>query len=121
MNRKLTGFRLQVIVVFLFLLFTVPCTLLPAYAHSEIHTVIIKEDGFEPSELTLDNNSTVIFVNQDKVERWPASNIHPSHDIYPEFDPKKPIPPGSSWAFKPKIGNWKYHDHLLPHQRGIII
>ena len=40
----------------------------------------------------------------------------------PEFDPKKPIPPGSSWAFKPKnIGEWKYHDHLLPHQRGILI
>ena len=94
---------------------------LPAYAHSEINTVIMQEDGFEPGEITVDKNSTILFINKDKVDRWPASNIHPTHDIYPEFDPQKPIIPGSSWAFKPKkVGTWKFHDHLLPHQRGTI-
>lgn len=91
-------------------------------AHSAIQTVVMVEDGFEPSEITVDENSTVLFMNKDKVDRWPASNIHPTHDIYPEFDPQKPIPPGSAWAFKPKKeGVWKYHDHLQPHKRGTII
>lgn len=123
MNSKLTGYRVQVTVVgFLLLLFTLNYILPTVLAHSEIHIVIMKEDGFEPAKVNIDENSTILFLNKDKVNRWPASNIHPTHDIYPEFDPAKPIPPGSSWVFKPKkVGEWKYHDHLLPHQRGTII
>ena len=93
----------------------------PVSAHSEIYTVIMQEDGFEPAEITVDENSTILFINKDKVDRWPASNIHPTHGIYPQFDPQKSVTPGSSWVFKPKkVGTWKYHDHLNPHQRGVI-
>ncbi len=110
------------VITILFLLFTFYFLLFtPVSAHSTIQTVEMVEGGFEPQTVTVDENSTLLFLNKDKVDRWPASNIHPTHDIYPEFDPQKPIPPGSSWAFKPKKGNWKYHDHLLPHQRGVLI
>lgn len=79
-------------------------------------------NGFEPQEVTIDNNSTVIFINQDKQQRWPASNVHPTHDLYPEFDPKGPIEQGKDWSFKPKrSGEFKFHDHLFPHFRGILI
>ena len=90
-------------------------------AHSEVAVVEMTVNGFEPQEITIDGNSSVIFVNKDSQPRWPASNIHPTHELYPEFDPKKPIPPGQSWPFKPKkIGMWKYHDHNFPHMRGVI-
>ena len=90
-------------------------------AHSEITVIEIVPSGFVPSETTIDVNSSVIFINKDKEPRWPASNVHPTHNIYPEFDPKKPIAPGESWAFKFKrVGEWKFHDHLLPHMRGAI-
>lgn len=123
MNRKLTGFRLQVIVICsLLLLSTVNCNLFPTLAHSELVIVEMVEGGFEPQNVVVDKNSTVLFINKDKIDRWPASNIHPTHDIYPEFDPQKPIPPGSSWTFKPKkAGEWKFHDHLRPHLRGTLI
>ena len=92
------------------------------YAHTETAVIKMTPNGFEPQELEVDTNSTVIFVNQDKVARWPASNIHPTHGIYPEFDPKQPIEPGKDWTFKPeKAGSWKFHDHLLPHFRGVLI
>jgi len=76
--------------------------------------------GFEPKTVEVDENSTVTFLNQDKIARWPASNLHPTHDLYPGFDPKKGLNPGESWSFKPKVGSWKYHDHENPHIRGVL-
>jgi hypothetical protein len=91
-------------------------------AHSQTQVIEMTPDGFEPESITVDKNSTIIFLNKDNKSRWPASNVHPTHDLYPEFDPKKPIAPGESWPFKPKeVGEWRYHDHLLPHKRGTII
>ena len=90
------------------------------FAHSETRVIEITPSGFNPSEVTIDESSSVIFLNKDSQDRWPASNIHPTHEIYPGFDPKRPIKPSESWSFKPKVGVWKYHDHLLPHQRGAI-
>src|SRR3989344_6780475 len=90
-------------------------------AHSEVRIIEMTSNGFEPQEVTVDENSSIIFFNKDTKSRWPASNTHPTHELYPEFDPRKPIAPGESWAFKPKnIGDWKYHDHLFPHMRGVI-
>lgn len=92
-----------------------------SYAHSQTVVIEMTEEGFSPQSLTLDQNSAVIFINKDLSDRWPASNIHPTHELYPEFDPKKPIKAGESWPFKPKkAGEWKFHDHLLPHMRGKI-
>lgn len=91
------------------------------FAHSEVQIIEMTSNGFEPAEVSVDENSSVIFVNKDTESRWPASNTHPTHELYPEFDPRKPITPGESWAFKPKkAGEWKFHDHLFPHMRGVL-
>lgn len=83
--------------------------------------ITITPEGFEPATVSINKGTTITFVNKDKVARWPASNIHPTHLIYPEFDPKKPIRAGDSWTFKfNKAGTWKYHDHLFPHQGGVV-
>ena len=105
------------LIIFLLLLFLTPAGLVSA--HSSTQVIEMTPAGFVPPEASVDQNTTIIFLNKDSKARWPASNIHPTHDIYPEFDPKRPIEPGNSWAFKPKkAGTWKYHDHLLPHLRG---
>lgn len=91
------------------------------FAHSQTQVIEMIPAGFQPQQVEVDENTTIIFVNKDEKARWPASNTHPTHDIYPEFDPKKPIPAGESWSFKDlKAGEWKYHDHLYPHMRGVI-
>ncbi|HLD26114.1 MAG TPA: cupredoxin domain-containing protein, partial [Candidatus Andersenbacteria bacterium] len=97
--------------------------LLPTSAQAHVSTVVITmtENGFEPREITVDKHTTINFANKDKVDRWPASNVHPTHDLYPQFDPTQPIKPGGFWLFKAdQVGTWKYHDHLLPHMRGTI-
>ncbi len=103
---------------YLFLLFLYPLTILAA---SPDVTVEMTDHGFEPTEITLDISSEVVFKNTDKEAHWPASDIHPTHEIYPEFDPKRPVNPGESWVFKPtRVGTFKFHDHLFPHLRGVM-
>lgn len=92
-----------------------------SFAHSAPVIVKITASGFEPSEITIDSDTTLMFENSDKVNRWPASDIHPTHDIYPDFDPTKAIKPGENWEFRPKrVGTFKFHDHLFPHIKGVL-
>ena len=92
-----------------------------AFAHSEVQVIEMTSNGFEPQEVTVDINQSVIFLNKDSVSRWPASNTHPTHELYPDFDPQSGVASGQSWAFKPtKAGVWKFHDHLFPHFRGVL-
>lgn len=85
-------------------------------------TIIMKDKTYEPQNLEIKKGTKVIFKNESSEPRWPASNIHPTHGIYPEFDPKQPIEPGQEWSFVfDKEGRWKYHDHLVPLIRGEII
>ena len=79
-------------------------------------------NGFEPKELTVVLGDKVLFINNDDADRWPASNSHPVHAIYPQFDPEKHIKPGESWTFTfERVGTWGMHDHLFPHFIGKII
>lgn len=94
----------------------------PINAHSQTIIITMTPEGFVPAETTIDNDTTVIFLNKDTRGRWPASNVHPTHNLYPDFDPKHTISPNDSWSFKPeKIGTWNFHDHLFPHLRGTLI
>jgi len=79
------------------------------------------EEGFVPSELTLLKGEIVYFVTTTNSLFWPASDLHPSHLEYPEFDPMEPIPPGSAWSFTfDSVGKWDFHDHLAPMFTGLI-
>ncbi len=107
-----------IVVFFLFSFLFLPVT----YAHTQVAVVEITEEGFLPDSLTIDQDQTIIFVNKDQIAHWPASDPHPTHTQFSEFDPQMPIESGKSWTFKPKrVGEWKYHDHLNPHQNGKIL
>ena len=88
---------------------------------SDVHSVILTENGFSPKEINIHKGDTVIFTSTTERDFWPASDLHPTHTIYPEFDPREPVPSSKSWTFKfDKVGSWKFHDHLFPSQRGVI-
>lgn len=87
---------------------------LPLQAGSVV--VEMHQDEYTPSEVKIQQGTTVIFLNKSEVARWPASDLHPSHGIYPELDPKKPILSGEEWNFTfDKVGQWTMHDHLAPY------
>jgi plastocyanin len=79
------------------------------------------DDGYEPKEITVSKGTVVVWVNESGEFHWPASNIHPTHGIYPEFDPRRPVAPGDSWGFVfDKAGEWRYHDHLRANSMGVV-
>jgi len=84
-------------------------------------TIRMVSTGFDPATLSVKQGTDVCFVNEDIRARWPASNIHPTHEIYSDFDPKKPVPSGETWCFTfTKSGIWNMHDHLLPEFVGTV-
>jgi plastocyanin len=85
-------------------------------------TIEMDETGFSSDAITIKKNTEVLFKNTGSQAHWPASNVHPTHGIYPEFDPQRPIPPGESWTFVfTKVGNWRMHDHLISRIAGTIV
>lgn len=87
-----------------------------------IHEVVLTEDGFSPEEMSIHVGDTIVFRSTRGEFFWPASNLHPTHLLYPEFDPREPIAKDETWSFRfDRVGEWKYHDHLAPYYTGTII
>lgn len=85
------------------------------------YEVVLNENGFVPENLTVKQGDLIKFSSTLKDQFWPASDPHPLHSVYPQFDPKKPINPGQSWTFKAnKVGVWAYHNHLFPANKGVV-
>ncbi len=85
-------------------------------------SVEVKGGRFIPSELKIKKGDTVVWTNRDSSPAWPASAIHPTHQVYPGFDALKGLNTGESYSFIfDKIGSWKYHNHLSPSVTGAII
>ena len=85
------------------------------------YTIALTDDGFLAQEITIEQGDSVKFITTRGKEFWPTSNLHPSHAIYPEFDPHGPILPDGSWSFRfDRIGEWHYHDHVRSYFTGTI-
>ena len=54
----------------------------------EPHIVEITSDGFFPKIVTIAVGETVTFINKDENGHWPATDIHPTHTVYPGSDIK---------------------------------
>lgn len=96
------------------------CAFLPALASAQ--TIIQMTDtGFVPNSVTINRGGTVVFESTGTEDHWPASNPHPVHTIYSEFDSRHPILPGATWSFTfTSGGTWYFHDHLFPNFTGTI-
>ena len=96
---------------------------------TEGNVIEITSSGFSPSNLEISAGEKVTFINKDSKAVWPASNIHPTHTVYPEtggcigstFDACKGLSQEESYSFTfNQAGTWNYHDHLRPSIGGTI-
>lgn len=100
------------------------------------YTIRMSEAGYEPANITIRVGDTVGFANVGLYGRWPASNIHPTHSVYPGthidkchtsdgvgmFDACTEMMPGETFYFTfHEPGNWRYHDHITPDFNGVIV
>ncbi len=96
-----------------------PVSVLSGAVH---YVTYLAEQGFVPERLEVEVGETVVFVNASGADFWPASNIHPTHEILPAFDSLGPVPAGQAWEFVfDEAGQWQYHDHLYPPEGGVVI
>jgi plastocyanin len=87
----------------------------------KIHIINFIGDTFTPDKIEISLGDSVTWINKGDYDFWPASNIHPTHEIYPEFDPKGPIAPGKNWTFTfTKTGIHRFHDHLYESATGVV-
>lgn len=84
--------------------------------------VVYSSEGFAPERLEIAFGQTVTFVNKSQEPFLPASNIHPTHEIYAEFQAPSAVPAGESWEFTvDRPGFWRYHNHKLLEDAGLIV
>jgi plastocyanin len=108
---------------------SIPTIALPLTEENVISNGVISDvlirftgDEFEPNEISISAGGTVTWTNDTDEYFWPASNVHPTHDILPEFDAKKPLSSSRSFSFTfIKKGTWEFHDHLHPNAIGKVI
>ena len=87
----------------------------------QAHAITLTQSGFVPQSITIAKGDTVVFMSSREKLFWPASDLHPTHEIYAEFDSKEPIEPDKSWSFIfNRAGTWNFHDHLDSYFRGTI-
>jgi plastocyanin len=90
-------------------------------APSAAVTISMTDTGFSPARVTVTAGTTVTFVNDGQAQHWPASDVHPTHDILPEFDSKRGVATGGTYAHTfTKAGTWNFHDHLNPRFTGTV-
>lgn len=113
---------------------------MPATAHEseEENTLVVhmEENSFTPQQIEITTGTKVIFENTSATPHWPASDIHPTHTLYPGsgiekcgtdqaatiFDACGPIPPGEIYAFTfQEEGTWRFHDHLAAQIVGKVV
>jgi plastocyanin len=114
--------------------FEVPTTSTPTTTSEVI--IKITTDGFEPKEVEISKGTKVTWVNEQSNPSWPASEVHPTHEVYPGssikkcgtpeqdkiFDACRGLNQGESWSFIfNEVGEWYYHDHLNPSLKGKIV
>ncbi|MDP1709596.1 MAG: hypothetical protein Q8L21_01785 [Candidatus Komeilibacteria bacterium] len=92
--------------------------------------------GYTPKSVTIAKGESVTFKNNSGIKFWPASAMHPTHQVYPGsdiakcgtseepklFDSCRGLDTGATWTFKfDEIGTWNYHDHLSPEFFGKVV
>jgi hypothetical protein len=113
------GVIFAVCIAFVYL--TVSSETTPVHNPVSYATTTLTTQGFVPAELYVVRGGKVVFVNESDHPFWPASNLHPDHSIYAEFDPREPIDVGGQWSFVfDKPGTWGFHDHVRSYYTGVV-
>lgn len=84
-------------------------------------SIVLTNEGYTPNNIRITKGTRVTFTTTTFDKFWPASNAHPNHTIYPEFDPKEVVVASSSWSFVfDRVGVWGLHDHVYSYFTGVI-
>ncbi|MDA1209097.1 MAG: hypothetical protein O2904_03650 [bacterium] len=82
---------------------------------------LISSTEFSPREVFIDRNDSVTWITDTNDLFWPASDVHPTHELLSTFDAGNPLKAHQSYTYTFKdVGDWTFHDHLNPMAIGIV-
>mgnify|MGYP001608225862 FL=1 len=86
------------------------------------NTITYTLKGFEPDTMEIKAGESVTFINTTDLNMWIASDPHPAHTGLPGFDERGAVGNSGKYAYIfTQSGSWKYHNHMDPDKRGVII
>jgi plastocyanin len=98
MRQKFSKINNRIVYLLLLILVLLPTLIFCAFyiynssnTSSVTHIITLTELGFVPAEITINKGDTVLFKTTQTADFWPASDLHPTHGIYSEFDPQNPV------------------------------
>ncbi len=86
------------------------------------NTVTYDGTAFNPAIVSVKQGDSITFINNSTGGMSVASDPHPSHSIYPEFDQYKTSSKGQktfTFVFD-KVGTWGFHNHLNSSAVGSV-
>lgn len=84
--------------------------------------IVFSNNTAAPKTISLNVGDTVTFVNNEATPHWPASGVHPTHQICPGFDSLRGLKRGETYSFTFKEAKTcPWHDHLKPTINGSIV
>lgn len=105
-----------------FLPTTSPSALPSVTAAATSSTISVTDTGFSPVTITVPAGTTVTFVNNGQGLHWPASDVHPTHQLLPGFDALRGLATGETYSYTfSKAGSWTCHDHLNPTFKCTVV
>ncbi|MCL4338367.1 hypothetical protein M1271_01625 [Patescibacteria group bacterium] len=79
------------------------------------------DNGFVPNIINIKIGTSVTWINKTGSLMWVASNPHPVHTDLPGFDQLSSIGKDGTYTYTfEKVGNWGYHNHMLPSDTGVV-
>lgn len=97
------------------------------------NTVAYTGSGFQPSTITIEQGETVTWVDRSGGQMWVATDVHPSHTVYPgssiqdcgtsqEEQMFDQCEAGDSYSFTfEETGEWDYHNHRNARHGGTVV
>jgi plastocyanin len=84
-------------------------------------TVFIANGRFDPSNITIRTNDTVVWLNKDSIARQISSDPHPDHSDLPDLA-SGTLGVSQTYSYKfTQSGTFKYHEESLPTSTGSVI
>lgn len=87
----------------------------------KMHNVSLTDDGFVPSEITVNAGEAVVWTNNTKEDASLNSDDHPTHKKYPLLNRGTFAPGGTVQVIFNEQGTHTYHDHFNPSKQGSVI
>lgn len=93
--------------------------------NSENITVTYDDNGFSPKAITIPSGTEVTFINNTQIPLYVASDPHPDHTDYEEFDTamvqgRVPRPGENTQFVFDRRGEWGFHNHAAPEHTGTV-